>query len=293
MATESPTATEGSAALHEDAASTAPPPEIREQECRGGTGHKSWHAASLLAAVLMNMEVDVALASQEAHLLTADHAEQATMPETVCAQPAPLAPQTRKDRRVLELGAGTGSLAVALAREGWRGITATDGDAAVVKNMKYNVHANHLGHAIRCRKWDWSQQPPKDLDLSDIDLCIASEVVYYNRTHEHLAATLRRVLTSRAGDEVRPPPRVLIMLTVRQPESTGGNVVHSVDNRGYEGSCIETFVDKELPNESLVATRLSIPDTAVQSCRSEAAREVYRSQDVVDALRFYEISLVA
>merc|ERR1712228_738303 len=84
-------------------------------------------------------------------------------------------------RFILELGAGTGQLAVTLALAGWRGIMATDSEPAVVRNMKSNVQANRLGHAVRCLRWQWEDPPPTCLELADVDLVIGSDLVYYNR----------------------------------------------------------------------------------------------------------------
>merc|ERR1719464_194337 len=100
-----------------------------------------------------------------------------------------------------------------LARAGWRGILATDGEPSVVRNMRYNVNANRLGHAARCLELDWSDAAPKKVDLASVGLCIGSDLVYHDRPHRELAATLRRVLAARPAGGATP--RVLLVLTLR------------------------------------------------------------------------------
>lgn len=191
----------------------------------------------------------------------------------------------KRDRRVLELGAGTGQLSMDLAMEGWRGIIATDGEPAVVKNMRYNIQSNRCGHAVRCLKWDWKSPPPKGVNLADIDLCFGSDLVYYNRKHADLAALLYTVLSSREATEDRPAIRALLLLTLRKPKDDGnGIVVHEeCGDGGYEGSCVQNFLEGELPAAGLVARRLVIPQPALDG------------SDALDptCFRLYDVHLTA
>mmetsp|Transcript_2890 Transcript_2890/g.8642 ORF Transcript_2890/g.8642 Transcript_2890/m.8642 type:complete len:348 (+) Transcript_2890:171-1214(+) len=217
------------------------------------------------------------------------------LPRCRCRPPLrPLPPRPRKAaarRHVLELGAGTGGLAIELAQGGFASaITATDGEPGVVKNMKYNVQANRLGHAVRCRRWDWGQEPPDDLDLSSVDICIGSDVVYYDRPHADLAAALRRVLAAARAPE-KAPVRVFLLLMLRAAEAHGGRVVHRVSAQGYRGGAVERFLEVELPEQLLRAERLPIPLEAFQGCLCPLAREAWESPSSQEAAVFYEVLL--
>mmetsp|Transcript_35629 Transcript_35629/g.101522 ORF Transcript_35629/g.101522 Transcript_35629/m.101522 type:complete len:277 (+) Transcript_35629:81-911(+) len=234
---------------------------LRTDRGRGGTGNVTWKAAKALKNALLAME-----ASGNFRGIGAD-----------------------QGMRVLELGAGTGELAIELARAGWRNIVATDGEPAVVRNMKYNVHANKVGHSIRCLKWDWADAPPNKLDLTRVGLCIASDVVYYDRPHTDLAVVLRRLFDTHgaSANEMLGVPtrglRVLMMSTVRMAHrDEGGQVVHltSPDGlAGWEGSSLERFVTEELPEAGLGAQLLwPIPGSG---------------EDDMTSFRLYDISPVS
>lgn len=228
----------------------------REQGHRGGTGNTTWLGASVLASSLIAMEAGAA-------------GQQWRLPP-------------KQKRQVLELGAGTGQLAIDLARDGWRGITATDGEKAVVKNMRYNIQANRLGHAVRCLKWDWEEPSPKSVNLSDVDLCIGSDLVYYNRTHSHLAALLFKVLSAREATRERPAPRVLLVLTLRKSVEDGcGNVVHKACGKEeYTGSCVHRFLESELPVFGLAAVHLEVPLAALNGFDADAIRSGFHLYEV-------------
>lgn len=218
-------------------------PVIREQCGRAGTGHKTWHGAHVLGRLLMGEDP-------------------CTRDALLFGDPPPASP---KECCVLELGAGTGQLAIDLARDGWRKIIATDGERSVVRGMKHNVYANRLGHAIRCLHWDWAEEPPKALDLANVDLVIGSDLVYYSRSHGPLAKAIRCILRARQPGDPRPPPRVLLLVTMRRVDADGaGQVVHHSDPDCYTGSNVERFVEVELPAEGLFAQDLPVPSSVFQ-----------------------------
>lgn len=204
-------------------------PTIRTFKDRGATGYQAWRAGHLLAEALLRMDL-------------APQVEPGGAPRLAEAQARGC---------VLELGAGAGETAIMLASAGWRKIIATDGESGIVRNMKYNVLSNKLGHAVQCKCWDWASPAPSGIDLASVDLCIGADVVYYDRPHSDLAALLRKVLAARAAGRARP--RALLMLTLRHAVREGGQVCHKGSTNGYAGGSIERFVEEELPAENLVA----------------------------------------
>jgi len=255
----------------------------------GGTGHQTWSSAHLLASALLAMESE----ELEAQKL-------ATTPEAITSirQSADGATAGRAGRKtpkqpqrcILELGAGTGQLAVTLARAGWRGILATEGEPAVVRNMKSNVQANRLGHAVRCLRWQWEDPPPACLDLADVDLVIGSDLVYYNREHGMLASVLRTVLTSRSQSDTRRPVRALLLCCLRLPHDDGaGQVVHYASSDGYVGTAMQRFVEEELPSQSLFARQLPLPGEVFNALGDESMRDAFASMSARQAYQLYEV----
>jgi len=224
---DEPSVENGSAAAAARAeAGACAAPMIRTDGGRGGTGSRTWGSAKVLGRALL------------------------------ASLPAPSA-----GGQVLELGAGTGELAISLGQAGWRNIVATDGEPAVVRNMKYNVQANKMGHAVRCVRWDWADPAPKGIDLENIDLCVGSDLVYYDREHSALAALLARVLAARScaaspgAAERHSPARVLLVSRLRVAVRDGGQVVHrdSTDVSQLPGTTLGRFLDEELPSAGLCA----------------------------------------
>eukprot|EP00927_Polykrikos_kofoidii_P084549 TRINITY_DN8940_c0_g2_i2.p1 TRINITY_DN8940_c0_g2~~TRINITY_DN8940_c0_g2_i2.p1 ORF type:complete len:248 (+),score=39.08 TRINITY_DN8940_c0_g2_i2:50-745(+) len=185
------------------------------------------------------------------------------------------------------LGMEAAAIAADEALASWRNIIATDGEPGVVRNMKYNVQANRLGHAVRCLRWDWADPAPKGIDAK-VDLVIGCDVVYYKKTHRPLALALRRVLTAR-----EPPCRALVLLTIRAEHDDGqGRVVHTASGAGYSGSSVQRFVEEELAEEGLKAIHMPIPEEAFDNIVNKDIREDLRSPRSRESFRLYEIVLM-
>lgn len=245
-------------------------PTVRESRGAAGTGHQTWHGASILSSFLVPPDKSL----QTARMVTEDSVTNFCVAEGFL----------KKGSNILELGSGTGKLALDLARSGLLNITATDGDPGVVKNMKFNVQSNRLGHAVRCRCWDWAHDPPVGMDLSAFDLCIGSDLVYYNRPHAHLALALRRILTAKKDD--LPPAKVLLLLTLRTIEDNGGRVVHHVSSEGYPGSSVQRFVEDELPAEGLEARSVTLLSAVFEL---PELREAFPTAEAQQAMVLYEV----
>lgn len=267
----------------------------------GGTGHQVWNSSHILKSLLLSWDAK-AEEGEWLPLLKGAHPVLDSAQARNASEPHPLPvsgqcppKQSRSKTRArctLELGAGTGHLAVSLALAGWRGILATDGEAATVRNMKYNVQSNRLGHAVRCLKWSWEDSPPRGLALADIDLVIGSDLVYYNRTHGMLAAVLHDILTARSPDDPRPAAKAFLLCCVRQAhEDGGGQVVHHLCDQGYSGSSMQGFIEEELPDRGLYAHRHQIPEQIFDALIDESTLEVLASAENRAAYHLYEVGV--
>jgi len=238
------------------------PIKIHTQTERGGTGNQTWHGSHILAAFLS--------ANKEA-------VQDKTM-HCCCT---------------LELGAGTGQLALALAGDGWRRIIATDGEPGVVRNLKRNVQANRLGHAVRCQRWNWEDAPPSGLDLAEVDLCVGSDLVYYDRSHSMLAKLLKSVLTARSPSDARQRARVMLLSTIRRAErDSGGQVFHQPSRQGYVGSSLQNFIESELPLEGLLAEEIPVPDAVFDNIQDLTVQAALETADARACHVLHEISSV-
>jgi predicted nicotinamide N-methyase len=81
--------------------------------------------------------------------------------------------------RVLELGAGTGLVAMVSARMGAAGVVATDGDAGVCEALCANVRVNSLEERIQVevRKWAGVREVPEP-----VGLVVGADVVGFGKT---------------------------------------------------------------------------------------------------------------
>lgn len=131
-------------------------------------------------------------------------------------------------RRVLELGAGTGLVAIALALEGAR-VLATDGNAVVVEGARQNVEragAFPLGGQVELGVFDWNSEEDlgRIMEAGPWDAIVGSDLVYPgNANHKCVASnvvnppadvTLLRLLDRMAG----PATEVLLALKDRTGE---------------------------------------------------------------------------
>ena len=90
---------------------------------------------------------------------------------------------------VLELGAGTGFLALALAEAGAGKVFAVEGDEDAWENLKQNVRASAKVQPVF---WNWETDPsmPQEVPLQSVQLVVASDVVYPRYYNERALAQL-------------------------------------------------------------------------------------------------------
>lgn len=101
-----------------------------------------------------------------------------------------------RDKRILELGAGTGMLSILCAKHlGVSGIVATDGDEAVVDAIKTNIFLNKLDMESQsitrvntaALRWGWPLNAAtfmEDYGMEVPDVVLGADVV--SRFHRHL-----------------------------------------------------------------------------------------------------------
>lgn len=78
---------------------------------------------------------------------------------------------------LLELGAGTGMVALVAARLGVSRIMATDGDEAVVDTLAHNVKLNQLEEAVTCKKLWWGAEGNSSEFTAPPDVVLGADVV--------------------------------------------------------------------------------------------------------------------
>ena len=176
-------------------------------------------------------------------------------------------PTPRLKQTILELGCGTGYLAMRLASAA-RGtqVIATD-VPHMMRNVKYNVNRNRLGHAISSVPWDWrDEQPPPGIKWQEVTQCVVADAVYYDETGDAEAALARSLAT--VVTRCRRGVEVLLMLRVRvlqhdtdadgvRTESTSTlTPSDSYDSR----STVYSFIERALPRVGLRAELLPLAE---------------------------------
>ena len=126
-----------------------------------------------------------------------------------------------RDARVLEIGAGTGVVGIALARLGAKSITLTDKHSQIAlcqRNAAFNLAEipgiSPIGVEVLC--WEpgrWRHECASELAQPDsFDLIVVCDCVYPGQSSAHLAAVLLELLelnphaTILLAFEQRPPP---------------------------------------------------------------------------------------
>ncbi|XP_052147593.1 uncharacterized protein LOC127766555 [Oryza glaberrima] len=100
-------------------------------------------------------------------------------------------------RRILELGSGTGALAIFLRKAFQVDITTTDyDDGEIQENIAYNCKANDLGVLPHIRH-TWGDQFP--VLVPDWDIVIASDILLYVKQYPNLTRTLSFLLKEYKG----------------------------------------------------------------------------------------------
>mmetsp|Transcript_100839 Transcript_100839/g.285839 ORF Transcript_100839/g.285839 Transcript_100839/m.285839 type:complete len:256 (-) Transcript_100839:35-802(-) len=173
---------------------------------------------------------------------------------------------------LLELGAGTGYLAMHLVAGGAAKVYATEGDDLVLQNLRFNVDRNDCRGCIPV-DWDWEKTPaaPAAIPMDEIDMIIGSDLVYLGSAEVELVVALAELLRH---ERARAGLRALIMLHDRAaggeqflPNPRADSGTRSVDR--FVAACAEHalhVVEVALP-ASLSATALGPAERRDESLR--------------------------
>ncbi|KAH9118276.1 hypothetical protein LEN26_012223 [Aphanomyces euteiches] len=99
-------------------------------------------------------------------------------------------PTIVRNRRVLELGCGTGFVAIAAVHADAKEVLATDGDDQVVDLAQFNINANGVASTCHAAKHLWGT----DMDsLGDVDVVLGADIIAcpYEGAYDDLLASLR------------------------------------------------------------------------------------------------------
>lgn len=147
------------------------------------TGHKTWEAALALGTYLL----------QHPHVV--------------------------RGKTVLELGAGTGFLAILAARMGAVRVTATDGNEGIVQQLQRNVHENQVFNLVDTKVLRFGELHPRDDDGGNgpgdaaYDVVLGADVTYDETVVDALAATIAHLV------QLNAKVVVIIAATVRREQT--------------------------------------------------------------------------
>uniref|UniRef100_M4B2J8 FAM86 N-terminal domain-containing protein n=1 Tax=Hyaloperonospora arabidopsidis (strain Emoy2) TaxID=559515 RepID=M4B2J8_HYAAE len=162
-------------------------------------------------------------------------------------------PELVQDKRVLELGAGTGICSIVSSKLGAMHCMATDGDEEVVELLAKNVHVNEVENVVVARPLLWGDEPSTQMLLeefpsafSDVDVVLAGDVLYKSELLPLLFTTVMQVLT------VDGKGRAFVLCHIPRAD-----VSHELVQKQIIGSGLR-FKEVELPaeNETDAAVKL-------------------------------------
>ncbi|ESQ55893.1 hypothetical protein EUTSA_v10027491mg [Eutrema salsugineum] len=111
----------------------------------------------------------------------------------------PVSSSSSPSINILELGSGTGVVGIAAAITLSANVTATD-LPHVLDNLSFNADANaqavaRFGGKVHVAPLRWGEADDVELLGRDVDLVLASDVVYHDHLYEPLLKTLRLMVT--------------------------------------------------------------------------------------------------
>ena len=141
------------------------------------------------------------------------------------------------DRRLLEIGCGSGLVSVAAAMAGFD-VTATDYYDEALRFTALNVLVN-TGVLIETRTADWRRFPH---DLGRFELVVASDVLYEQEHAALIASVLDRTLLGRGSALIADPGRLAATKFVEECKERGMPTA-IVDRVPYEDGPIRQTID--------------------------------------------------
>ncbi|KAI0025899.1 S-adenosyl-L-methionine-dependent methyltransferase [Xylariomycetidae sp. FL0641] len=164
-----------------------------------------------------------------------------------------------RGRNILELGAGTGFLAILCAKYlGAKHVTTTDGDEGVVESLKENLQLNDLedGTQVKTNTLWWGEEVKgtwleEDCRATPYDVVLGADITYDKDACKALATTLAHLF------DLRPQLLVLIAGVVRNAE-TFQTFIDECGRRSF--TCEEiTFEPKPMREQKALFYAAAVP----------------------------------
>ncbi|KAJ4456850.1 putative protein N-terminal and lysine N-methyltransferase EFM7 [Paratrimastix pyriformis] len=95
-------------------------------------------------------------------------------------------------KHILELGSGTGVLAIYMKKMGWDVTSSDYDDAEIEANIVFNATANHT--SFPHIRYTWGTPLPESLSGGKFDLIVANDILLYVAQYDALMDSLKRLL---------------------------------------------------------------------------------------------------
>ncbi|KAL1894010.1 hypothetical protein Sste5346_006152 [Sporothrix stenoceras] len=127
-----------------------------------------------------------------------------------------------RGKRVLELGAGTGYVAVLCAKHlGATSCMATDGSPEIVEGLPANLELNQLGQdVVEPRELYWGPSPPTDWSEDGFDTILGADITFDARDMLDLLATIKWCLGQRGGEDGDAKKKTVIIAATERNKKT-------------------------------------------------------------------------
>ena len=99
-------------------------------------------------------------------------------------------------KRILELGAGTGILAIFLKKLGLEVVTTDYDDVQIEENIHHNCELNDL-QPIQHVRHSWGTTFPSEF-LNSFDLVIANDIFLYTKEYPNLVNTMQQLVRDKS-----------------------------------------------------------------------------------------------
>ncbi|KAJ7896013.1 S-adenosyl-L-methionine-dependent methyltransferase [Mycena olivaceomarginata] len=177
--------------------------------------------------------------------------------ERLCADPASFNLLDTRPLRVLELGAGTGLLSIAVAKLlPLTTVVATDYHPDILANLAVNLRTNfyvpdQTGARVSAVELDWARPAPGAPFDAPFDVVLAADVVYHPDHARWIRGCVARMLRRPGADTASDPGGIFHLIV---PVRTSGR------HEGMHRTVDEVFRDKAADSAD-AACRLAILDT--------------------------------
>ena len=172
-------------------------------------------------------------------------------------------PELVQDKRVLELGAGTGICSIVSSKLGAAQCMATDGDKEVVELLAKNVHVNDVASVVTARSLFWGDEPSAQTLLkefprafADVDVVLAGDVLYKRELLPLLFQTVTQVLLTADGKE-----RTFVLCHIPRADVSHKLVQKQIIESGLR------FKEVEMPTEDAMDAAVKLEECPEEDVR--------------------------